>query len=135
MLLAAVNEDKLTVRQTKQTAALVNDAGEIDGEIGIHSNDFGDIPVDLSNQIHVPGDVIRKLRLVVLVDLLNQIPVLIQHRLDISETLAQRLPRLLITLLAAAFLSLFLFTLVLLPPATETASSSDAPFRLLLYGS
>lgn len=74
--------------------ALLAHAGEIGIEIGVERHDLGDIPIELMNQGHVLRHIVRNPRLVVLVHLLNQKAVTIQHRLHLPKALVERRPRL-----------------------------------------
>ncbi|KAF7816103.1 hypothetical protein G2W53_030072 [Senna tora] len=75
---------------------------------------LGDVTINLANQSNILHEIVRDLGLVILVHLLDQGTVLIEHRLRLTETPAQRVPNLRITfriiggvvVVSAAFVSL-----------------------------
>lgn len=84
-------------------SALMEQGGEIGREVGVEGDDLGDVTVDLLDEGHVLDHVVRDSRLVVLVHLLDQRSVPIQHRLHLPETLVKGIPHLAV----AAFVSRF----------------------------
>lgn len=60
-------------------------AGEVGVEVGVQRDDLGDVAVELLDEGHVLGHVVRQPGLVVLVHLLDESSVPIQHRLDLVE--------------------------------------------------
>lgn len=72
----------------------MEDGREIGREVRVERNDLRDVAVDLLNKSHVLHHVIGEPRLVVLVDLLDQSSVAIEHRLNLVEAGVEGLPRL-----------------------------------------
>lgn len=70
-------------------AMLVTDAGEISGEIGIHGDDLGYVAVDLLNESDVLHQIVVDFGLVVVVHLLDQRAVAVEHRLHLPEILRE----------------------------------------------
>lgn len=73
---------------------LLAHGGEIRIEIRVKRDDLGDIPIELLNQGHVLHHIVGNPGLVVLVHLLNQKTVAIQHRLHLPQALVERRPHL-----------------------------------------
>lgn len=71
---------------------VVADGGEIGGEIGIHGDDLGNIGVDFLNERDVVDEIIVEFGLVVVVDLLDEEAVAVEHRLDLPEILGEGRP-------------------------------------------
>lgn len=67
----------------------MTDVGEISGEIGIHGDDLGYVPVDLLNESDVLHQIVVDFGLVVVVHLLDQHAVAVQHRLHLPEILGE----------------------------------------------
>ena len=61
--------------------------GEGAREIGVEVNDPPDIVVELSDETHIPGEIVWDLGLVVLVYLVYQQPVLVEYALDLDKVL------------------------------------------------
>lgn len=68
---------------------LVADGGEIGGEIGIHGDDLGNIAVDLLNERDVLHEIVVNFGLMVLVDLLDEEAVAVEHGLHLPEILGE----------------------------------------------
>ena len=68
--------------------------GEIGGEIGVKRNDLGDVAVYLLDESLVLDHVVWDSRLVILVHLLDQNSVPVQHGLNLSEIMVQAVPNL-----------------------------------------
>jgi len=73
--------------------------GEIGVEIRVERDNLGDVAVELLNKGHVFYHVVVHPRLLVLVHLLNQLPVSVQHRLHLPEPLVQGRPHLWVAVL------------------------------------
>ncbi|KAG6415927.1 hypothetical protein SASPL_123346 [Salvia splendens] len=71
---------------------LVADGGEIGGEIGIHGDDLGNVTVDFLNERDVLDEIIVEFGLVVVVDLLDEEAVAVEHRLHLPEVLGEGRP-------------------------------------------
>lgn len=69
-------------------------SGEVRGEVGVEGNDLGDVAVNLLDEGHVFYHVVRDSRLMVLVHLLDQGSVPVQHYLHLPEPLVQGIPHL-----------------------------------------
>lgn len=72
--------------------------GEGAGEISIEVNHPPDIVVELSNKTHISAQVVRHLGFMVLVNLIDEQPVLVQNVLDLNKTLLKCLQHLAIHL-------------------------------------
>lgn len=75
-------------------SALMELRGEIGGEIGVKRNDLRDVAVYLLDESHVLDHVVWDSRLVILVHLLDQNSVPVQHGLNLSEIMVQAVPNL-----------------------------------------
>jgi hypothetical protein len=73
--------------------ALVEQGREVGGEVGVERDDLGDVSVDLLDERHVLHHVVRDPRLVVLVHLLDQRSVLVQHALHLTKVPFEGLPQ------------------------------------------
>lgn len=82
---------------------VVEEGGEVGVEVGVERDDLGDVAVQLLDQGHVLRHVVRDPRLVVIVYLLYQRPVPIQHRLHLPEALVEPFPQLRIAFLSSVF--------------------------------
>ncbi|KAL0359180.1 UNVERIFIED_CONTAM: Peptidyl-prolyl cis-trans isomerase CYP21-2 [Sesamum angustifolium] len=69
--------------------SLLNNVGKVRRQIRVKRDDLGDIPVEFLNQGHVLHQIVVDFRLVILVHLLNQGSVPVQHRLDLAEVLCE----------------------------------------------
>lgn len=58
---------------------VIEPRGEVRGEIGVHGDNFRDVPIEFLDESHVVHHVAGNSRLVVLVHLLNQHSVTVQH--------------------------------------------------------
>ena len=76
------------------SALIMELRGEIGGEIGVKRNDLGDVAVYLLDESHVLDHVVWDSRLVILVHLLDQNSVPVQHGLNLSEIMVQAVPNL-----------------------------------------
>lgn len=65
-------------------------AGEIGVEIGVKREDLGDVAVELLNERHVLHHVVAEPRVLILVHLLDQAAVAVQHRLHLVEDVVDR---------------------------------------------
>jgi hypothetical protein len=74
--------------------ALVEQGREVGGEAGVERDDLGDVAVDLFDERHVLHHVVREPRLVVLVHLLDQRSVPVQHALHLPKVLFEGPPHL-----------------------------------------
>ena len=72
----------------------VEEGGEVGVEVGVEVDDLGDVAVELLDQSHVLRHVVWDSGLVVLVHLLDQAPVAVQHALHLPEALVEAPPRL-----------------------------------------
>lgn len=84
---------------------LLANIGEIGIEIGVERNNLGDVPVEFLNQRNVFDHVIRHPRLLILVHLLNQETVAVEHRLNLPEALVHGGPGLGVAVLGVVELS------------------------------
>lgn len=76
------------------SALIMELRGEIGGEIGVKRNDLGDVAVYLLDESNVLDHVVWDSRLVILVHLLDQNSVPVQHGLYLSEIMVQAVPNL-----------------------------------------
>ncbi|GMN41300.1 hypothetical protein TIFTF001_010523 [Ficus carica] len=96
---------KYLIHRVEQKTVAVEDSGEVGVEVGVEGDDLGDVAVELLDKSDVLAHVVRDPRLVVLVHLLYQRPVPIQHRLHLPEALVEPLPHLRISFLPALLCS------------------------------
>lgn len=68
--------------------------GEEGGEVGVEVDDAADVVVELADEADVAGEVAGDLGLVVLVDLVDQHPVLVQQALHLHEARLERVQHL-----------------------------------------
>ncbi|KAJ8437934.1 hypothetical protein Cgig2_031450 [Carnegiea gigantea] len=94
----------IAITVLRHCLTLTNQISEINREIRVNTHNLVDIPVDFTNQGDILDQILRNLRLMILVHLLNQRSVLIKHRLNSLNSSAQRLPRLGVALLVAGYL-------------------------------
>ena len=80
----------------------VHGAGEGGGEVGVEADDAADVVVELPDEADVAGEVVGRPGLVVLVDLADEHPVLVQQALHLHEALVERLDQLPVHRLPAA---------------------------------
>lgn len=73
---------------------VVEGSGEIRGEIRVHGDNFRDVSIEFLDESNVVDHVARNSRLVILVYLLNQCSVPVQHGLDLPEGLVKGVPHL-----------------------------------------
>ena len=66
--------------------------GEIGVEVGVEREDLGDVAVELLNEGHVLDHVVAEPRVLILVHLIDQVAVAVQHRLHLAEALIDRRP-------------------------------------------
>lgn len=83
-----------TILVAAASLAISERRGEIRGEIRVHRDHFGDVAVEFLDEGHVVHHVTWNSRLVVLIHLLNQDSVSVQHRLDLPESLVKGGPNL-----------------------------------------
>jgi hypothetical protein len=74
----------------------VHRAGERRREVGVEADDAADVAVELPYEADVAGEVAGRPGLVVLIDLVDEQPVLVQDALRLHEALVERLDQLLV---------------------------------------
>jgi hypothetical protein len=121
----------------------VHVAGEGGGEVGVEADDAADVVVELPDEADVAGEVAGRPGLVVLVDLADEQPVLVQQALHLHEALVERLDQLPVRLTAAAVrhageavafhpsLSLLACSHLSLSHTDTTATASKQSYRVL----
>jgi hypothetical protein len=72
----------------------VHGAGEGGGEVGVEADDAADVVVELPDEADVAGEVVGRPGLVVVVDLADERPVLVEDALHLHEALVERLDHL-----------------------------------------
>ncbi|WVY89649.1 hypothetical protein V8G54_035163 [Vigna mungo] len=95
------NLKRLTVRRVASRfvrgdvggrVVVLESGGESGVEIGVEREDLGDVAVELLNEGHVLDHVVAEPRLLILVHLIDQAAVAVQHRLHLAEALIDRRP-------------------------------------------
>jgi hypothetical protein len=81
---------------------VVHGAREGGGEVGVEADDAADVVVELADEADVAGEVVGRPGLVVLVDLADEHPVLVQQALHLHEAPVERVDQLPVHHLPAA---------------------------------